>query len=186
RRIRETEPASPLRFLLEATARVCILTCEYKPGRSLKEMIMKRILVAVDFSEVTDQLIAKALEIGRAFDSKILLIHTEPDEPEFVGYGVGPQYIRDSVAKDMREDMRRLEDYRRRIEAEGLQADCRQIQGPTVEKVLQEAKDFKADLLIIGSHEHGAWHELLVGTMRNLIHHSPCPVLVIPQHDEKK
>jgi nucleotide-binding universal stress UspA family protein len=38
-----------------------------------------------------------------------------------------------------------------------------------------------AELLVLGSHGHGAVHDKLVGsTSERAIHHAPCPVVVIP------
>jgi nucleotide-binding universal stress UspA family protein len=45
-----------------------------------------------------------------------------------------------------------------------------------------------AELLVLGSHGHGAVHDKLVGsTSERAIHHAPCPVVVIPdpRHVEK-
>jgi nucleotide-binding universal stress UspA family protein len=45
-----------------------------------------------------------------------------------------------------------------------------------------------AELLVLGSHGHGAVHDKLVGsTSERAIHHAPCPVVIIPdpRHVEK-
>ena len=62
---------------------------------------MKNILVTVNFEEKeTNLLIAKAVELAEKFGSKIWLIHIAAPDPEFVGYEVGPQYIRDHRADE--------------------------------------------------------------------------------------
>jgi nucleotide-binding universal stress UspA family protein len=142
---------------------------------------MKRILLAIDFDSSVEVLISKAQELARAFQARVRLIHTEPDEPAFVDYEPGPQYIRDGVAKEYRDDMRQLEAYTARMQESGIHAECRQIQGPTLEKILDEVEVFKADLLIIGSHPHSIWHDLFRGNLsESIIKHAPCSVLVIP------
>lgn len=38
-----------------------------------------------------------------------------------------------------------------------------------------------ADLMVLGSHGHGAVHDKLVGsTSERAIHHAPCPVVIVP------
>lgn len=39
----------------------------------------------------------------------------------------------------------------------------------------------KADLLVLGSHGHGAVHDKLLGsTSERAVHHAPCPVVIVP------
>ena len=61
---------------------------------------MKTILAAIDFSDVTEGLVHKAGELSRACGATLYLLHIEPPEPDFVGYGAGPQHVRDQVARD--------------------------------------------------------------------------------------
>lgn len=51
----------------------------------------------------------------------------------------------------------------------------------TPEQVLIEtAKEWKADLLVVGSHGRGFWGRMLLGSTTDaLVHHAPCSVLVV-------
>lgn len=45
-----------------------------------------------------------------------------------------------------------------------------------------------ADLLVVGSHGHGAVHDKLIGsTSERTLHHAPCPVVIVPdpRHAER-
>jgi nucleotide-binding universal stress UspA family protein len=45
-----------------------------------------------------------------------------------------------------------------------------------------------ADLMVLGSHGHGAVHDKLIGsTSERAVHHAPCPVVIVPdpRHAEK-
>jgi nucleotide-binding universal stress UspA family protein len=47
--------------------------------------------------------------------------------------------------------------------------------------VLAQAKRLKADVIVLGSHGHGAVYNLVVGSTANgVLKHAPCPVLVVP------
>ncbi|HNY29078.1 MAG TPA: universal stress protein [Candidatus Sumerlaeota bacterium] len=142
---------------------------------------MKRMLVAIDFSDVTEDVVQVTIELAQAFKGEVWLIHVEEPEPDFVGYEPGPQYVRDTVAATIRLHGRELHEIRDRLAAEGIEAKSFVIQGITVEKILTEARRLETDLIVLGTHEHGLFHHLLLGSVRDsLIAHSHCPVLVVP------
>ncbi len=46
--------------------------------------------------------------------------------------------------------------------------------------IVETAKDWKADLIVVGSHGRGFWGRLTLGSVSNaIIHHAPCSVLII-------
>ena len=46
--------------------------------------------------------------------------------------------------------------------------------------ILETAQEWSADLIIMGSHGRGFWGRALIGSTSDaVIHHAPCPVLVI-------
>lgn len=52
-------------------------------------------------------------------------------------------------------------------------------EGRPSEQLCEAALD--ADLIVLGSHGHGAFHDVLVGsTSVNVIRHAPCPVVLLP------
>lgn len=56
-----------------------------------------------------------------------------------------------------------------------------QISTGAPEQVLVEtAKDWSADLVVVGSHGRGFWERMLLGSTTDaLVHHAPCSVLVV-------
>jgi len=55
------------------------------------------------------------------------------------------------------------------------------LQGATIATVLTEADRLEANLLVIGSHGHGAVYDLLVGSVsEGLVRRSKRPMLVVP------
>ena len=46
--------------------------------------------------------------------------------------------------------------------------------------LIEEAKDWNADLVVVGSHGRGFWGRMLLGSTTDaLVHHAPCSVLVV-------
>lgn len=119
--------------------------------------------------------------MARAFSAELCLLHVAAPDPTFVGYEAGPQTVRDAVAEEFREEHRQLHALKEPIEAQGVTVSSLCIQGPTIEKILEEAAARKADLIIVGSHGHGALHHLLVGSVsEGVLRKASCPVLVVP------
>ena len=142
---------------------------------------MKTILVPVDFSDVTPKVTEQAETLARTFGARLVLLHVSEPEPDFVGFEPGPVSVRTSVAQDFRKEHQQLDTLRTRVSNDGVEVLALHIQGPLVEKILDEADAQSADLIVIGSHGHGALFELLVGSVTSgVLRGSHCPVLVVP------
>ena len=70
---------------------------------------MKNILVAIEFEDKDSKLINKAKEMAEKFGSKVWIVHVAEPDPDFVGYEVGPQYIRDFRGKELRKEHKLLQ-----------------------------------------------------------------------------
>jgi len=139
------------------------------------------ILVSVDFSEATPRILQAAARLTRALSGKLWLLHVAEPEPDFVGYEAGPDVVRDQVAREFRDEHRKLQEYAASMREEGLPVTALMIQGPVVETVIAEADRLEADLLVVGSHGYGAVYDLLVGSVsRGILKHADIPVLVVP------
>lgn len=142
---------------------------------------MKNLLIAIDFKENFQDLIDQGIQIAEKFNSKIWLLHIAAPDPDFVGYGVGPQYIRDSKAEEMRKEHRMLQEATAKVQTLGIQAEGLLIQGPTVETILEEAVKLKIDLIVIGRRDHGFFYKAIIGdTSSDVISDSDFPILVVP------
>ena len=146
---------------------------------------MKIILAAVDFSHATDVVAATAADLTKALGGTLHLLHVEAPDPEFVGYEPGPQHVRDQVAKSIARNRHEIVELRDRLQGQGIDVHCLVIQGPTIDKIIEEAQRLGADVIVAGSHGHGAMHHLVLGSVsEGLIRKAPCPVLVVPQAHE--
>ena len=140
---------------------------------------MKTILVPVDFSDTTTVVIDTARKFAATFGSRVVLLHVSEPEPDFVGFEPGPMAVRQTIARDLKAEHRKVEE---------LKASCGiaevlalHIQGPAIEKILHTAADHGAELIVMGSHGHGVLYELLVGSVTaGVLKGAKCPVLVVP------
>ena len=139
------------------------------------------MIVAVDFSDHTAKVIETALEMAKALQSRVYVIHVAAPDPAFVGYEVGPQHVRYWRAEELRHEHQDLAQFRERFESLGLTATALLVAGATAEKLVEECSRLGATLIILGTHGHGKLHELLMGsTAKGVIAHTHVPTLLIP------
>jgi len=142
---------------------------------------MKTILAAIDFSDVSDEVVRQASQIASKFSAHLWILHVAAPDPDFVGYEVGPQHVRDWRANTLLEERKDLQNRADALEKQGVEATPIMAQGPTAETILKQASELEADVVVLGSHGHGALYELLVGTVTEaLIRSSKFPLLVVP------
>ena len=142
---------------------------------------MKNILVPVDFSDVTSEVVETARKFAAAFEGRLIILNVAEPEPDFVGFEAGPPAMRVATARDYKVERQRLDDIKTRLISGGSDATTLHVQGPIVEKILHEAGEQQAELIVIGSHGHGAFYDLLVGSVTHgVIKDAPCPVVVVP------
>jgi hypothetical protein len=72
-------------------------------GQNLNYKQMK-LLVALDLSPITEIILDTVKTIAKKANSEVLLLHVLQPDPDFVGYGVGPQAERDFVAKKFQDE----------------------------------------------------------------------------------
>ena len=145
---------------------------------------MKTILVPIDFSDATTRVIDIAKHFATAFGSRLVLLHVTEPEPDFVGFEPGPLAVRQTVARDIKGEHQKLDALKASVDLPDVLA--LHIQGPAIDKILHEAAEQQAGMIVIGSHGHGALYELLVGSVTaGVLKGAPCPVLVVPAERKK-
>lgn len=145
----------------------------------------KNILVAVDFKDNIGELMAYTESMAEKFNSKVWVVHVAEPSPEFTGYEVGPQYIRDVKAEEFREEHRQIQAISKLFIAKNIQSEALLIQGSTVETIIDEVKKLNADLLIVGTHKHGFLFNLLSENVSlELLKRAEIPFMAIPIEEE--
>lgn len=143
-------------------------------------MKIQSILVPVDFSNATPAVVEWAIGAAKAFGARLTLVHITEKASEMVG--LEPLPVVDVAPEpDFRAEHRQLQELRQQVVAAGVEVVVEALQGDTRAKILQEAHAQAADLIVVGSHRHGALYQLLVGTVpADLLKKTPCPVVVVP------
>jgi nucleotide-binding universal stress UspA family protein len=139
------------------------------------------MLVAVDFSPVTERIQQTVASLACATGSQVYVVHVAAPEPAFVGYDEGPPVVRKQVARELQHEHEQVGALAQALARCGVQATPLLVQGPTVDMILLEAERLGADLIVVGSHGHGAVYDLLVGSIsEGVVRKATVPVLVVP------
>jgi len=140
-----------------------------------------KIQAAVDYTTASEMVLKVTKAYAKQLQEEVYLIHVEPPELAFAGCEPGLQPVRDQVAHDTKTEHARLQKDARALEKTGLKVTPLLLQGPPGETIVAEAERLEADLIIIGSHGHGAFHKTLVGsTSEDVLRKARIPVMVIP------
>ena len=160
---------------------------------------MKRILVPIDFSDVTPRVIDLARQLAKALDAEIHLVHvkelTAAAAPGMLGYGLagmpelapmsgvpvpGFQPMPEAVSEDQGQKSK-LARWQEQIAQDGTKVSLHEPTGAVAEEILNEADELNADMIVMGTHGHGAMYNLLVGSAaKAVLKHSTRPVLLVP------
>lgn len=144
-----------------------------------------RILLAVDGSACSDAAVEEVARRPWPGKSEIKLINvTEP--PILMGmepWVASPQYF-DTLEKAVRDVASRvLEKAREKLKTskdKSLEVSSEVIQGSPAQTIVEEAEQWGADLIVMGSRGLGAWGRLLLGSVSNsVVHHAKCSVEII-------
>jgi nucleotide-binding universal stress UspA family protein len=145
---------------------------------------MKTIVALVDFSDVTFKVLKQAHTLAAAFGSQVVILHVVPPEPVVLDFGVAPTVMREPSAETVQAEGLRLQELEESLTKHGVQATSRQIHGTTLDSLLEECDKSSPDLIIVGSHRHGAFYNLVVGSITaGVLKSAKCPVLVVPTQE---
>ena len=92
--------------------------------------------------------------------------------------------VNDLAAKAAKRDLATLEE---KTKADLERVDAIQLTGAPVQVILEQARSLPADYIVMGSHGHTAFYDLMVGgTASGVLKRSSCPVVVVPPVAQKK
>jgi nucleotide-binding universal stress UspA family protein len=146
-----------------------------------KPFPFKTIVAATDFSAESSAALRCAQAIARRQRAMLLLIHViDP-----VGYAF-PEGAPSSLNRDAaaREELARIE---AEVRQHGIPVHSRVETGLVCERILLSLRDHKAALLVLGTKAiTGAGRVALGKVTRELLAHSPCPILTVAPDDPEK
>jgi nucleotide-binding universal stress UspA family protein len=142
---------------------------------------MKTILVPIDFSPVTKTVVDEATSLAQSCKGKIVLLYVVQPPVLVAEYGgviedVVP--LIEAAEKAATQLLAQWGDYLKESE---LPTKTVKIEGFPSKAIVEQAKALGADYVVMGSHGHTAFYDLLIGsTTSGVLKKAPCPVVVVP------
>lgn len=145
-------------------------------GRAV-EVQLKSILVATDFSPVSERALRHAVVIAHHYESKLYLMHVVSS----LGFTLaGPDSV--SSASDLA--LRDLKALERRLESTGvvpgLRSEVIVREGEIWEEIDAIVKQKHIEMIVVGTHSRTGFSKLVLGSAaEQIFRHAPCPVLTV-------
>jgi nucleotide-binding universal stress UspA family protein len=157
-------------------------------------MIIKKILIAIDDSAYAEHAAEYGFDIARKFNAAVGLVNiVVPAMMPQMGTSTDPILGMPSMGIGM-EEMELLDIQKNQSEniidrtikkfAGDMQVTHFTEYGQTADGILTCNKEFKADLIVIGTHSRSGIDRLLMGSVaEHVVRHSEVPVLVVPMKE---
>jgi nucleotide-binding universal stress UspA family protein len=146
-------------------------------------MSYKRILVAVDGSSSSARGMAEAVRLAKSARARLKLLHVLDEYPALsmpeagVAAGAMIDAVRETGERVMQRNIRTVA--RSGVKPEATLVES--VTGSIAGAIIKEAKRWKADLIVVGSHGNTGLKRALLGSAaEDIARESPVPVLVVP------
>jgi nucleotide-binding universal stress UspA family protein len=145
---------------------------------------MKTILVPIDFSAVSKRVVAAAAELARGLGGRLVVLHVV-QPPVLTDSDFGTQLTAEYAAEATEAAEKQLARLRQQLLKDDLVIEVRNTSGYPGQSILDAADEVDADFIVLGSHGHGAFYDLIVGsTASRVLKRARCPVLIVPPKPE--
>lgn len=142
---------------------------------------LKQILVAIDFSALSQQTLRFAARLAEQNQAALILVHViEPElPPSYEGWMISPLDLNGNQSRDG--ELRALRELVRACEnGSKLPTETLIRRGLPTHEIVETAHEHDVDLIVLGTHGHTGWKHFAIGsTAERVVRAAPCPVLVV-------
>ncbi len=145
---------------------------------------LKRILVPLDGSPLSERALPMALTLGRTFDSELILLRAlqiptsllAPSDAE-------PGYWAGEAEAQMRRDAEAyLQSKQEELRQQGYSVRTIFSRDPAADEIIRVATKEQVDLIVMSTHGRGGVARWAFGSVADRVaRYSPCPILLVRQ-----
>jgi len=173
-----------IRVLVVDTRENCraqIVQCS--PVEEPLHMVIKKILVPIDFSEHAEKALAVAVDLSRAIGASLHVVHVIPPVP-YLGPPLAPG---PAFATELRTETRKaFDEYMAGLKQRGIDATGTLVEGVAYAEVNRVAAEMGADVIVMGTHgRSGLEHALLGSVAERVVRTARIPVIVVPDRVQR-
>lgn len=153
-----------------------------------------KILIATDGSDFSRAAVAKCCQMLKLSENpqeiKIISVYEQMAPMAAEPFAISAQYYQEMMdlarkqcetfAADSAEQIGKI------LPGSNFNVETEVRLGAPARVIVDEAKDWNADLIVVGSHGRSFWGRLTLGSVSDaIVHHAPCSVLVARADSEK-
>lgn len=144
-------------------------------------MAYHNILVPVDGSETSYAAVAKAVELAKAFSSKVTVVQVLSLDPYIAAEYISANQTNDLIERARTAIVESLEAAKAKFHEQGIEVETKLLEGQVIHReIVKAAEESHADLIIIGSHGRTGFKKLFLGSVaQSLLGESHIPVLIV-------
>lgn len=144
----------------------------------------KNIMLAIDGSDASNAVVTEAIKLAKDKKVRLRLVYVVDEHVVYVG---GPSFDYTLLVTALKEeghnileDAAKIIENKSSIKVEKSLIELKQFQGRVAEIIVEEATNWPADLLVVGSHGRRGLNRLFLGSVaENIIRIATVPVLVV-------
>ena len=140
---------------------------------------MRKILCAIDFSEVSPMVAGYAHTLAKAFGAEILLIYSAPSLNQYVSFHVPPNSIETFVGEIVSGAEQSMESFISQYLPD-VNVTGRVVSGYAAEEIVKCAEVENVDMVVMGTHGRKGIDRILFGSVaEKVVKSANCPVLTL-------
>ena len=142
---------------------------------------MASIMLCVDFSRLTRRTVEAAMDLGRALQLPIHVVHVQTGATGMKHVVTSEKYgsLR---AKEVANEQQAFGSIVSTVKTTGLPVTSHIARGDIVDILVTQAREVDASYIVMGSHGNGAMYHLVVGSVAGgVLKEIDTPVLLVPR-----
>lgn len=157
--------------------------------------MLKKILVAMDHSELSKDTFTQALDLARASQAQLMLVHVlTPVEEGYPSSTLTTEMMDNATTLTpdaVEEYIKQLDDFKTKglellrshtqiAQQQGVDAEYQQTLGDAGFSICDVAQIWQADVIVLGRRSRAFLSKLFLGSVSNYVtHNSPCSVFIV-------
>lgn len=148
---------------------------------SRASVLFSKVLVGIDGSPFAENALKCAVNIAKTYRAKLIIVHVVLRRfyavaPTEAGVLATTVFVKE-METEGKEIISKAEAY---VKGEGVEYDCRLLQGVPAEEIVKLSQSEKVDLIVMGSRGLTEVRAFLLGSVSDKVsHHAKCPTLIV-------
>jgi len=150
------------------------------------EPLIRKIILATDFSESSRDASYHALLLAQTYNAELKSLHVFEPRPLGIPYSKPKKY--GQIHEDIEKTRQRGKDMLKELaDSFNVNADTIFVEGHPGPEIIRIATELNTDLLVIGTHGYTGWNRLTIGSVAEfVVRHAPCAVLTVKPTDRNE